>query len=329
MSKWAFLVGINKYEHFSHLRYAAADAALLKHTLKEFCGFDDDKITLLIDSVSPHHDPASPRHDLTNRAILKKLSQCAQRINPDDTFLFYFAGHGFTSRDQCSYLAGIDAEENENEYVAKAGAISVTDIRDMLNEIPARQRVVICDCCRNTLVKARGLAPNLLTKTMVKDFHQILKPQQLRVLQRGIWGQKPVHGAPTVTSMKALSSAVLLACSPGQQSYESEKLKQGVFTYMLIESLKKPPASKNREVVFGLVVDSIKKRLKDWADHNPAEQMDPYFSEEGGRIVLGVANWGESKRSTRAYLHRDFSAKLQQSIKKQFPFHSHKDKSHS
>lgn len=264
--KWAFLVGIQKYEYLSPLSYAAADAQLLAGSLRTACGFDPDQITLVTDSSS------NPGRMLTNREIIRRLAWYKGHVEPNDTFLFYFAGHGFMSREERSYLAGIDAEDNE--HVAKTGAISLEDIKDALDDIPARQRIIICDCCRNRREVSRGSDDNPLTEKMAEAFDQLL--------DRGIRAKE------TTSQVSDFSSAVLLACKPGQRAYESHELKHGVFTYMLAEALEKPTVNKNNELDLDLIVASVRSGLKKWAAEKPHELMEPHFAEVG-QVVLGVA----------------------------------------
>ena len=91
--KWALLVGINKYQYdVSPLRYCVADVQAFRQALVNVAGFKPEKVILMTDEMQPIH---------VN--IIMQLEVLANRIQPDDTFVFYFSGHGI-SRDGRSFL---------------------------------------------------------------------------------------------------------------------------------------------------------------------------------------------------------------------------------
>src|SRR5262245_16311185 len=140
-SKWAFLVGIDDYKYLPPLKYAGKDADLLESKLVEICGFDKTRVI-----SKRRHDVFPP----TSAEIVGQLVDFIGSLQPTDTFLFYFAGHGCIIRDR-TYLVGIDARRNQ--YVRRTGAIPLDDITEILASAPAEQTIVICDCCRYGLVE--------------------------------------------------------------------------------------------------------------------------------------------------------------------------------
>ena len=89
--KWALRVGINNYPNdISPLRYCVADVEAFRQALINVAGFKEDKIFLMTGHLEP-----------TNINVVMRLDILASRIKADDTFVFYFSGHGIAREDQC------------------------------------------------------------------------------------------------------------------------------------------------------------------------------------------------------------------------------------
>ena len=95
--KWALLVGINNYPNdISPLRYCVADVVAFRDALVNVAGFKRDKIFLMTDKMEGQMEP-------TNINVVKRLGILAKQVQPQDTFVFYFSGHGIVN-DGSSFL---------------------------------------------------------------------------------------------------------------------------------------------------------------------------------------------------------------------------------
>ena len=101
--KWALLVGINNYD-VSPLRYCVADVEAFRKTLIDpnIGGFDADKVFLMTDKKTGILEPT-----LVN--VIRVLGVLADKVKPEDTFVFYFSGHGVTLNGR-SFLQAVDKE---------------------------------------------------------------------------------------------------------------------------------------------------------------------------------------------------------------------------
>src|ERR1700730_1561499 len=133
MRKVAFLVANDTFledESIKPLRFAQNDAEGLKKILDdpETCGFET-KIYL----------------DENSQKVLADLEQISGELEPDDTLLFYYAGHGKLRKDGQLCLASKDTTK------ANLGARSIRahDVLYHLQESHARRRVLILDCCQS------------------------------------------------------------------------------------------------------------------------------------------------------------------------------------
>ena len=88
--KWALLVGINNYD-ISPLRYCVADVEAFRKILVDpnIGGFDTNKVYLMTDKNIGIFEP-------TQVNAIRVLGALADMVNPEDTFVFHFSGHGMT-----------------------------------------------------------------------------------------------------------------------------------------------------------------------------------------------------------------------------------------
>ena len=93
--KYALLVDINNYPNdISPLRYCVADVEAFRQALVNVAGFKEDKIFLMTGQMTGQMEP-------TNINVVMRLDILASRIKADDTFVFYFSGHGIAREGQC------------------------------------------------------------------------------------------------------------------------------------------------------------------------------------------------------------------------------------
>ena len=134
---FAIVIGINNYEKWPGLEFAAADANAVKDTLQK-TGFDD--ITLIMDK------------EATQRRILSELFHTLpQKVGRNDRVLFYFAGHGQTEElpggGKKGYIIPVDAEADS--YASTA--VSMEQIRSLSSRIAAKHIFYVMDCCYSGL----------------------------------------------------------------------------------------------------------------------------------------------------------------------------------
>ena len=106
MAKYALLVGISEYQdpEISDLPFAARDAEALGESLEKDCGFEDVRV-LSTDSDSGEA--------IGSGAISRELIDLRSQMGEEDTFLFFFAGHGAVHGDTSSVDRGGGADFGE------------------------------------------------------------------------------------------------------------------------------------------------------------------------------------------------------------------------
>jgi uncharacterized caspase-like protein len=134
----ALLVGINSYYldgAIGNLRYCVNDVKSLNEILSNHLRGDFNTYLLTSDTNEKNDEP--------NRSnIMSMLRLIANSAGPNDTLLFYFAGHGI-EKDGKSYILPADSKMN----ILDETAISIDWIKNTLNESSAKQRILVLDSC--------------------------------------------------------------------------------------------------------------------------------------------------------------------------------------
>jgi len=130
---WALLIGVEKYERVTPLRFTVEDVKRLAVTLKRVGGYAPECILEITDSAE-----CKP----TKTAIMDKLPKWLKNVGPNDSLLIYFSGHGFLENDK-GYLAPIDI--NAADLVSTG--IPTAWFRQQLAACPAHIKLLILDSC--------------------------------------------------------------------------------------------------------------------------------------------------------------------------------------
>jgi outer membrane protein assembly factor BamB len=186
--KWAVIVGVSKYEHDSNLTYCDDDARSIYNLLTPTWGADHLK--LLIDT------------NATKTAISSAICNwLPYRVNPDDTVLIFFSGHGAYGTD----VAPIDEADNLDEYIiptdhisgSTTNAIRDDELNTWLNVSGATKIVTILDACNSG-----GFIGNVTGQDLSFD-----------------------------------GRVILTACAENETSIETSALGHGLFSYYVIVAL--------------------------------------------------------------------------------------------
>ncbi len=97
-TKWAILIGIEKYRNAAPAAYSSHDAVLMKEYLNKFAGVPEENIFLITDDKA-----TKTEIELLLQDKIKKL------LKEGDTLYFYYAGHGIPDvGDQTPYILPSD-----------------------------------------------------------------------------------------------------------------------------------------------------------------------------------------------------------------------------
>ena len=193
--RWAVLSGVNSYDdrhNYGRLQVCAHDVTDIRRQLIEG-GFESARIRLLTDES----DELPTREN-----ILVALKSVADATEPDDLLLFYYSGHGDEQNHE-SYLV----TRNGRRLLLGDTALSLSRVKEILEQAPARAKVIIIDACHSG-ADIGGKGPRAMTAAFIR-----------RVFEQ------------------AEGFAVLASCKQGQLSYEWREENRSVFTHFLLEAL--------------------------------------------------------------------------------------------
>lgn len=200
-NNWAIAIGVNHYEHLHqarYLNYAVGDAKRIKEFLCNQAGFEPDNVLLCSDNSEPISSRQIPTRP-TRSNLRRLLLDEIQPAKGADNFWFFFSGHGMIGSDNHDYLMPRDGYGRDLEGTA----IPVDFVIRCLMNCRPRNVVMILDMCR--------------CSDGSKGFGDV--------------------GAYTAAKAKQQGIITIFSCSRGEESYEIPELKQGAFTYALLEGL--------------------------------------------------------------------------------------------
>ena len=120
---YGFIIGVDNYFYQKNLRHAKDDAILFYNTLNKIHPNMDAEWNVLLDG------------EATPQKIVEHLIRYIRIIEEDDTFIFYYSGHG--------------AEEGiyVSDGYRKSGLLSYDDLKLGIKYIAANDKLIFMDAC--------------------------------------------------------------------------------------------------------------------------------------------------------------------------------------
>lgn len=156
------VIGIDKYKNWPELHTAVSDAQGVKQALIGKMGF-----------VSPFPDLMDS--SASKEAIVALVQdRLRKELKPDDSLIFFFAGHGQTRVDQVGgktietgFIVPVEAEAGEEEQWSQY--IKLHDFLEDIGTLPARHVLVILDACHSGFALGSGVASYRAFSRFEKD----------------------------------------------------------------------------------------------------------------------------------------------------------------
>lgn len=203
----ALVVGIDHYNNVSVLHGCINDAYSVKNVLERH---SDGSINFGVKlMVAPNNDTAISR---------KNLKQQIEELFKDDcsVALFYFAGHGYIESTG-GYLVTSECHGGDEGF-------SLHDLLLIVNKSPARNKVIVLDCCH-----------------------------------AGIAG-----ASPTQENQSLLSDGVTILTASSPEQYALAVNGSGVFTGLFVDALNGSAANLLGDITPGSVYAHIDQSLGPW-----------------------------------------------------------------
>ena len=154
MKRYAVLISCEEYKEFDDIEFCHSDSVLMDNTLIEYCDYDRKNVHLLV----LYKD--SSDNDVV--CIYKIISDIIDSMKSEDTFLFYFAGHGM-SYGEDEYLILPDTEQNNIEGTA----LSLKRLNEILKKADGNTFRIL-DACHSGK-DVRGVRENVFIREIIKN----------------------------------------------------------------------------------------------------------------------------------------------------------------
>jgi hypothetical protein len=117
MKRYAVLISCEEYKNYAEISFCHSDNELILQTLTNFCDYDLKNVLAgICYEGSEENDP---------NYWYEKITAIANEMDEDDTFLFYFAGHGTVIGNDAYLLLSDTIQGKEEETALSISAINL------------------------------------------------------------------------------------------------------------------------------------------------------------------------------------------------------------
>jgi hypothetical protein len=213
-------IGINHFADNNHdLQWSVKDIRDLSLKLKEKYKNDIEIDTLFNENVTVEKV----------KALKKKLENSS--IN--DRVIIAYSGHGLLSRDYDYYLSTYNINFDHPEQ----SGLPYDDLDDLLDSIPARKKLMLIDACHSGEVDKEEMeqyrqVENKLDSTGIQKGVILINKDSSKI---GMKGSVELMKELFADVGKSTGATIISAAAGTQFSLENNNLKNGVFTYSILE----------------------------------------------------------------------------------------------
>lgn len=261
--KWALVIGIGKFQDpaIKTLRYTTADAE----------SFEKELVDPAIGRFEPSHVMMLLNEQATTRKIKETLNAIARNAQPNDLVVIYVATHGSPRSDDsaggANYIVTYDTDAGDGGAIDQdalyATALPMVELANAVaTRVKALRTAVILDTCfsggavANT---AKLAAPGL------------------------------ANAAPSAAMLDRMADGtgriVIAAARSDEESWESEPLGHGFFTYDLLQAMKSNKGLDPMSAIYASVAQEVAKQAA-----GISEQQHPVMSRSSAKadFALGI-----------------------------------------
>jgi uncharacterized caspase-like protein len=238
-NRYALVVGVGKFKNgITPLQYSVRDATLFYRFLLEQAGFTKNNTYFLADQ------------NATSSSIVKYLNGIRNTAQEDDLVVVYMSSHG-TPPDKFGgvYIVTYDTEVNPRERVWHT-AVAETALKDFVENLRARRLVMVLDTCySNGAYRAiPGFLPpggKSLGVGGENEGYGVSTAQGKRLFGAKdiVLEDQPKQAASSGKSIdgsqESYGKVLISASSSGEKSWESDQLRNSVFTYYFVDGMKR------------------------------------------------------------------------------------------
>jgi hypothetical protein len=232
--RWAIVVGVNSYTDRSirSLSKSRNDAKEMGRIFSEKGEFE--KVFVMTDNLSAQDNLYPSKVN-----IEAKLETILHHLNPEDTILFFFSGHGTSDKAGNGYLLTPDT----NSEKIPTTAVSVNYITQQFHKKGIQKTLLILDACRDVVTTSKGAGSDMFNSERFNN---------------------------------AEVAATFFSTKSGFFSYEDPDSEFGVFTKYLSKGMQGDADKDNDNVIsFTELEEYVQNGVTDWSLQNNKQQK-PY-----------------------------------------------------
>jgi hypothetical protein len=210
--------------------------------------------------------------EATRKGMLAALKRLADKVQPDDTALISFTGHGAPGTDALYYLGAYDMKFDGRQITTNTG-LSVADLGRAIRAIRSKRVVLLLNACFSgevapAFVRAGGITSERIGAALPDD-------QSNRLLYEA-------------TEPNGAGRAIITASRPDQLSRFSDASGRSFFTQALLDALRGGDGSWAQSSVIGLfeLYTYLHTKVPLMVQNARGEAQEPTLT-----LLLGVGNF--------------------------------------
>jgi len=259
-------IGVSKYTDSQYnLTYATKDVNdFVKYMQKQESSFSQIHVYKFIDA------------DARVENILK-IKKELQKTHVDDEVVVYFAGHGLLNKDLDYFLGMYNVDFNKPEE----NGMSIDDFESLVDGIPSRKKSMFIDACHSGEVDKEEI---LNIKENIKQGDVVFRagniPESSNITRKNSNLKNSFElMKETFTDLRRGSGAMIIsAAGGGEFAKESDKWKNGVFTFSVLQGLESGDADYNGDN--DISVTELATYVSNNVRQLTAGQQNPTFRRE-------------------------------------------------
>lgn len=227
-------IGVSKYKNEEYdLEYAAKDAGDFASVLKsdkKHKKYKNIYITEITDK------------DATKENILKAKNKL-KKSSINDVVVVFFAGHGLLDWDMDYYLATTDI----NFILPSENGLKYDKLEGLLSDIPARKKLLLIDACHSGEVDKDEETAETTTNNNTNSDDATRSTAELgdtKILSQSSFELMKDMFADI---RKGTGSTIISSAGGSEYAYESDRTKNGIFTYILTNGISTGEADINND----------------------------------------------------------------------------------
>lgn len=247
--KWLLAVGISNFANPAlNLKFAAKDAVDFSNFLVHDENFSPDHVKVITDKLA------------TRENIIDALGKgwLGKRAKANDLVVVFISSHGSMARDDAGGANFLVAHDTDENALISTGIPMQWLSQIVKEQVHSDKVVLIMDVCHSGAVS--GDTANKANKSNAQIASADLAGA------KGVPGQKGLkRSLPQMNAEKNIEAgsgqAIICSSSSDQNSWESKKYPNSVFTRQLIESMQKEGPNANLDALFSAMRKNVENEV--------------------------------------------------------------------